>query len=163
MTFFLHLICADPFYPCNFFSGPKTVCMVTCFIVHPIKKIQKIWCFRNYVKTPFANLSIFYFHSDYMSTEDIKKRKWIPRYWTILHRSTLTTSKVFMKFCDASCPSPGMYPAVSFGTPPLQKCWVRLCKQYLVIHLKRLELQTQAYLRKVLIQHFIVFYLKVMK
>ena len=52
----------------------------------------------------------------------------------------------------------GPYPGVSLGAPVLRKCWIRLYKQYIVMHLNKLELQTETYTRS-LIQHFRVFYL----
>ena len=38
----------------------------------------------------------------------------------------------------------GPYPGLSLGTPVLWKCWIRLYKRYIVIHLNRLEPQPQA-------------------
>ena len=54
----------------------------------------------------------------------------------------------------------GPYTGHSLGTPVLRKWRMRFYKGYIVIHLNRLELQTQAYTRS-LIQHFWVFYLNV--
>ena len=47
----------------------------------------------------------------------------------------------------------GPYPEPSLGAPVLRKYWICLYKGYIMIHLNRLELQTQAYTRS-LIQHF---------
>ena len=49
----------------------------------------------------------------------------------------------------------GPCPGLRLGTPMLRKCWIRLYKRYTVIHLNRLELQTQVYTRS-LIQHFLL-------
>ena len=38
----------------------------------------------------------------------------------------------------------GPYPGLSLGTPVLWKCRIRLYKRYIVIHLNRVELHTQA-------------------
>ena len=48
----------------------------------------------------------------------------------------------------------GPYPGLRLDIPVQRKCWIRLYKRYTVIHLNRLELQTQAYIRS-LIQHFL--------
>ena len=46
----------------------------------------------------------------------------------------------------------GAYSGLRLGTSVLMKCWIRLYKQNNMIHLNRLELQTQTY-TKTLIQH----------
>ena len=53
----------------------------------------------------------------------------------------------------------GPYPGLSLGTTVLRKCWTRLYKRYIVIHLNRLELQMQAYTRS-LTQQFLSVLLK---
>ena len=52
----------------------------------------------------------------------------------------------------------GPYPGLSLSTPVQRKCWICLYKRYIVLHLNRLELKTQSYIRS-LIQHLWVFYL----
>ena len=51
------------FTPVNFFLGSRKYL------------VMYMQCFRVYVKTPFAKLSMFFFPGDYMSLEDTKKRR----------------------------------------------------------------------------------------
>ena len=77
------LLCVDPFYP------GKKVCLVTCSIVYySSKEIQSI-CFRVYVKTPFAKLSMFFSWWLHVHRRYREKKKKIPKNWPILLWSTL--------------------------------------------------------------------------
>ena len=71
-----------------------------------------------------------------------------------------SAANVFVRFPSFIIPLSGPYTGHSLGTPVLRKWRMRFYKGYIVIHLNRLELQTQAYTRS-LIQHFWVFYLNV--